>query len=104
MAMDAQAMIPQLDQVLHVVPVGVAWVVAGLMIGTAHFMTLRWNAALFAAPGALAIPVLLQLVRLLLTGALLLGIARLGGVLPLLLTVIGILIARAAVVHGGNAR
>jgi len=70
---------------------------AGLAAGVWHFVSLDWNLRLWlAGRGALALGV--QLLRLALIAALLVGLARLGAA-AVLAAATGLLLARQAVMH-----
>lgn len=69
------------------------FLLAGLLAGALHFALLRWNATLYARPGGLPWAIGLQLLRMIAIAALLL-FAAWHGALPLLLTALGIAIAR----------
>jgi hypothetical protein len=68
----------------------------GLLAGGLHFGSLRWNTMFYARPGRLWTAVALQGARMAGLGGLLLVVA-LHGPLPLLLTALGILVARPLV-------
>lgn len=70
----------------------------GIVAGLLHFTLLRWNVALYARAGRVRSAAVLQALRL---GALagLFAMAALHGALPLLLTALGLLIARPFVMH-----
>ena len=73
----------------------------GIGAGLLHFLLLRWNARLFFTEGALhAIGV--QVLRLAALAGVLLLAARLGA-MPLLLTALGVMIARQIVVRRTQA-
>lgn len=70
---------------------------AGIALGVVHFATLRRVARLYAEGGA-GVPLALQLARLLILGAVLFGLAKIGA--PALLAgAIGLLLARHVVVR-----
>jgi hypothetical protein len=73
------------------------WLCGGALIGAAYFLTLRWNVDLLAYGRAVLLAALLQAGRFLLLAALLAAIAAGRGVLPLLLTTAGILLARTSI-------
>jgi F1F0 ATPase subunit 2 len=66
--------------------------VAGLAAGAGHFVSLRWNTRLFMTGKVWHAPVL-QAGRLLMTAAVLYGLARLGAI-PLLAGMTGFMVAR----------
>jgi F1F0 ATPase subunit 2 len=66
---------------------------AGAMIGAMHFTFLRWNAQLFISSGPVWHAVALQLARMMVTSAALLGCAY-AGALPLVAALAGLLLAR----------
>jgi hypothetical protein len=74
------------------------FVAAGMVAGGIYFALLRWNTVLYTRPGRMWTAALLQVVRL---GGLagLLAIAARHGALPLLLSALGVLIARPFVVR-----
>ena len=74
------------------------WLFAGLAGGVSHFALLRWNTSFYVRAGALTYAIGLQLLRLIAT-ALLLGLAARHGALPLLLTALGVLLARPVVLR-----
>ncbi len=78
-----------------------AWFVLGALIGALHFLTLRWNARLFASGQSLRLALGTQLVRFALVAGALAVIAIHFGALPLLIAAAGILAARTAVVQSG---
>ena len=75
-----------------------AWFAAGAVIGAGHFLTLRWNARMFAAGRSLWLPAAVQLARLALLASALAAIASFFGAL-LLAAAGGILITRTAVMR-----
>ena len=82
---------------------GSAWVLAtclgiGVLAGWAHFALLRWNAGLYLRPAGLGWAIGLQLLRLVLLGAVLAMLAR-EGALPLLTGALGVLLARRLVLR-----
>ena len=73
----------------------------GIAAGLLHFLLLRWNTRLFITAGALhALGV--QALRLMVLAGVLLLAARLGA-MPLLLTALGVMIARQFVVRRATA-
>ena len=78
-----------------------AWLAAGALIGTFHFLTLRWNVRMFAVGQSLSLALVTQLVRFALIAGVLAIIASRFGALPLLVATAGILATRAAVVRFG---
>jgi hypothetical protein len=73
----------------------------GVAAGLLHFLLLRWNARLFITEGALhAIGV--QALRLAALGSVLVLAARLGA-MPLLLTALGVMIARQIILRRTQA-
>jgi len=82
-----------------------AFVALGFAAGTLFFALLRWNASLYMRGGGLALGVAIQVVRLAAVGGLL-ALVALHGAVPLLLTTLGLLIARPIVLRllaGGGA-
>jgi N-ATPase, AtpR subunit len=76
----------------------IGFLAVGLLAGTLHFALLRRNAALFVQPGRIWMAAALQVARLgVLAG--LLVMAALHGASPLLLTALGLLIARPIVLR-----
>jgi F1F0 ATPase subunit 2 len=71
---------------------------AGVMLGIVYFRSLWWNARRFTAGGRVATTIAVMIGRFVLLG-LLLTLASLEGALPLLLTALGILIARSFVMR-----
>jgi len=81
------------------------FLVIGFTAGTLFFALLRWNTSLYIRGGSLAFAVALQGVRFAAVGGLLV-LTALHGALPLLLTALGLLIARPVVLRcmaGGAA-
>ncbi len=76
----------------------IGFLAVGLLAGTVHFALLRWNTALFAQPRRIWVAVPLQVARLSVLAGLLV-IAALHGALPLLLTALGLLVARPVVMR-----
>ena len=77
----------------------------GFTAGALFFALLRWNTWLYMRGGSLALPIALQAVRVAAVGGLLV-LTALHGALPLLLTALGLLIARPVVLRcmtGGAA-
>jgi F1F0 ATPase subunit 2 len=70
----------------------------GVMLGACYFRTLWWTAARFALGGHVATTITLMIGRFAVLAGLLL-LASLEGARPLLMTALGILIARSEVVH-----
>lgn len=70
----------------------------GIMAGTTFFALLRWNTLLYVQGGSLGFALGLQAVRIGLLGGLLV-LTALQGALPLLLTALGLLIARPIVMR-----
>ena len=68
----------------------------GLLAGTLHFSLLWWNAVFYARPGRAGMGAALQAVRIGALAGILVLTAR-HGALPLLLTALGVLIARPIV-------
>lgn len=79
-----------------------AWLAGGALIGTFHFLTLRWNVKMLALGRARPLAIALQLGRLALLAGVLAVIAIRFGALPLLLATAGILAARTTVVRMGE--
>ncbi|HEY0183885.1 MAG TPA: ATP synthase subunit I [Rhodopila sp.] len=77
---------------------GTSFVAFGLLAGMLHFGLLRWNTTFYARAGRIGTGVALQFVRVGILGALLAAAARYGA-LPLLLTALGVLIARPVVMR-----
>jgi N-ATPase, AtpR subunit len=74
---------------------------AGALIGTSHFLTLRWSVRMLALGGAPLPAMGLQLVRFAVLSVILALIARGFGAMPLVAVAAGILVARAAVLRMG---
>ncbi len=77
------------------------WFSGGALIGTLHFLTLRWNVSMLALGRAPLLAVALQLGRFALLAGVLAAIAVGFGALPLLLAAAGILAARMGAVRWG---
>jgi F1F0 ATPase subunit 2 len=77
------------------------WLTSGALIGTFHFLTLRWNVRMFAATQPLLLPFGIQLVRFVLIAAVLAAITRSFGAVPLLIVTAGILAMRTVIVRLG---
>jgi F1F0 ATPase subunit 2 len=67
---------------------------AGFLLGLVYFRGLWWNARLFASGGRVITTIGLMLGRFILLGGLL-TLVSLQGAMPLLMTALGVLIARA---------
>ncbi len=76
----------------------VGFTALGLVAGGLYFALLRWNTSLYARPGRVWIAAALQAGRMAVLGGLL-YLAALSGPLPLLLTALGIFIARPIVMR-----
>jgi F1F0 ATPase subunit 2 len=74
------------------------WLLAGALLGSFHFLTLRRNVHMFGSGRAL-LPFGLQLLRLAMVAAALTIIARSFGALPLLAAALGLLAARTVVLR-----
>ena len=72
--------------------------VAGLLLGLVYFRGLWWNAQLFSAGGCLGTTIGIMLGRFILLGGLL-TLVSFEGALPLLVTALGVLIARSSVIR-----
>jgi F1F0 ATPase subunit 2 len=81
---------------------GGAWLMVGALIGTFHFLTLRWNVRMLAGDRPLPLALATQLVRLALVAGALAVIAGYFGALPLLAAAAGILTARSAILRFGE--
>jgi hypothetical protein len=81
---------------------GAGCLALGLLAGTLHFALLRWNTLFYARPGRLWTAIGLQGARMAGIGGLLFA-AALHGALPLLLTALGVLIARPVVTRWAAA-
>jgi hypothetical protein len=87
LAMDARAMIG-----------GTAFLLVGFAAGTVNFALLRWNTVLYAEARRSRVAIAMHVSRLG-TLAVLLTLIALHGALPLLLTALGLLIARPLVIR-----
>jgi F1F0 ATPase subunit 2 len=98
--MDAQAMTTWdavlLSQIPPALGVGI-WLVAGMLVGAFHFLTLRWCVTKFVAAPPLLLPLGLQLMRFALIAAVLAAITTAFGALPLLTVTAGIVIMRTII-------
>jgi F1F0 ATPase subunit 2 len=77
----------------------------GLAAGALFFALLRWNTSLYLQPGSVALALAVQTIRVAAVGGLLV-LTALHGALPLLMTALGLLIARPIVLRrlaGGAA-
>ncbi len=88
------------DLILYVFSAG-AWLTAGIIIGAAHFRTLRWNVRMFAVGQSLPLALAIQLFRFALIGGALGFIATSFGAMPLLAATGGILATRTVIVRLG---
>ena len=80
-------------------PVGLAvHLVAGIGFGIVYFHSVWWSARLFALGGRVPTTIAVMTGRIALLGGVL-TLASLEGALPLLVTALGVLIARAGVVR-----
>jgi F1F0 ATPase subunit 2 len=70
----------------------------GFLAGALFFALLRWNVSVYMRGGSAAFALTLQVVRIAAAGGLLV-VTALHGTLPLLLTALGLLIARPVVLH-----
>jgi F1F0 ATPase subunit 2 len=102
--MDAQAMtkihLAEHPLMLAVLS-GSAWFAVGVLLGTFHFMALRWNVRMLAAGQSVLLPLAIQLVRFALVVSVLAMVVVHFGALPLLAAAAGILAARAIVLRIG---
>jgi hypothetical protein len=75
-----------------------AFLLVGVTAGTLYFALLRWNTVLYVHAGQIWVAIAVHVLRL---GALagLLALAVLHGALPLLLTALGLLIARPVIMR-----
>lgn len=76
----------------------ILWLLSGIVAGAAHFALLRWNAGLYLFRGGALRAVAVQVLRMAVTGVLLV-FAAWHGALPLLTAAIGVLLARMLVLH-----
>jgi hypothetical protein len=70
----------------------------GFTAGTLFFALLRWNTSLYMQGGSVALALILQAVRIAAVGGLLM-LTALHGALPLLLTALGLVVARPVVLR-----
>jgi N-ATPase, AtpR subunit len=77
---------------------GEAFFALGIVAGTLYFALLRWNTALYLGHGRVQTAAAVQVLRLVALAGLLI-ITALHGALPLLLTALGVLIARPFVIR-----
>ncbi len=75
-----------------------AWLCAGALIGTAHFLTLRWNVGLLVFGRVPFVAAAMQIARFLLLAGLLATIAYCSAPLPLIAATAGILAARTMMI------
>lgn len=81
-----------------------AYLALGVIVGGLYFTAMWWSAQLFAADGRTPLALFLGMGRLTLIVVVLALIATRGGALPLLVTALGIVIARLVAVHRVRAR
>jgi len=79
----------------------VAWFTSGVLAGTLHFLTLRWNVRMLTPGGSLLLPAALQILRFALVAAALWAITRFIGPLALLITAVGLFAGRCVVLRLG---
>jgi len=87
-----------LNQIPPVVSAGV-WLGSGMLVGTFHFLTLRWTVKTFVAARSLLLALGLQLTRFVLMVALLATVVNFLGALPLVMATMGILIMRTIIIR-----
>lgn len=75
-----------------------AWLCAGMLLGSIHFITLRTNVRMLS-DGRTLLPLGFQFLRFALLAVALTVITRWFGAMPLLAAVMGLLMARTAVVR-----
>jgi F1F0 ATPase subunit 2 len=96
--MDARAMTPH--EAFALLLESNAWLTMGALVGAFHFLTLRRSAQMLAAASSLSAGLALHLIRFpVITGALVFIVRH--GALPLLAAMLGILVARTAVLRLG---
>jgi len=78
-----------------------AWLPIGGLIGTSHYVTLRWNAHMLATGSSMAAAIAVQLFRLAIIAGVLTIVTRQYGALPLLAATLGLLASRMAVLRLG---
>lgn len=74
------------------------WLLAGALLGSLYFLTLRWNVRILVSGRAL-LPFGLQLLRFAVVAAALTIVARSFGALPLLAAALGLLLARTLILR-----
>lgn len=79
-------------------PITLAALCAGLLLGAVHYWSLWWNVKAWAAGGAWLRVIAVQVARLALVAGVFVTVARLGA-LPLLLATLGVVVARLAAVR-----
>ena len=77
------------------------WLIAGLMIGAVHFLSLRWNVRMLAGGRSLLPALAIQIARFAIIGVILAVIAHAFGALPLIAATGGILLARSLIIRLG---
>ncbi len=82
-----------------VILVLIACLALGIVVGGVYFDAMWWSAELFAAGGRIPLAVALVAGRFGLIAATLAVVAIRGGALPLLMTALGVVIARAVAVR-----
>ncbi len=75
-----------------------SFLLVGLAVGALFFVLLRWNTMLYTRGGSLALALCIQCARTAVLGCVFVSTARYGA-LPLLLTALGLLIARPVVLR-----
>ena len=76
----------------------VAWVLAGIGVGTAYFTSIWWSAGQFSEGGRITVTLALALLRMIVLGGLL-ALASFHGAGPLLAMALGVVLARFAVMR-----
>ena len=92
---------PQHDMFMLVLTTS-AWLAIGGLIGTCHYVTLRWNAQMLAIGFSVLVVLATQLTRFAVIAGVLAIITRHYGALPLLVAALGILASRTAVLRLGT--
>jgi F1F0 ATPase subunit 2 len=104
--MDAQAMMhfgAGLSDLPGPVLRGAAWFVAGMLVGGCHFLSLRWNTRMMVSNRWTRLAIGVHLIRFAAIVALLAAITLSVGAFALLVTTLGLIVARNIILRAGAA-